>query len=81
MIRNMSDKCLPTRTVCKFHLYKFLVALLFYTDIGLNENIIQDLPTNWIIGILEVYKQLMNWFVEFPFFFKYLMHAQYVINS
>ena len=44
----------------------------------LNE-IIQYLPPNQII--LEVYKQLMQCLIVFPFFIKYLMNAEYMIIS
>jgi len=33
----------------------FLLALPFHGDTKLSENIIQDLPPNWIIGFLEFY--------------------------
>jgi len=39
------------------------------------------LPPNWIISFLEAYKELMHCFVVFPFFLKYLMHAEYMISS
>jgi len=50
-------------------------------NIRLNENIIQDLPPNWTISFFEVYKELMHCFIVFPFFLKYLMNAEYMINS
>jgi hypothetical protein len=34
----------------------------------LNENIIHDLPSKWIVGFLVVYKLLMRCFIVFPFF-------------
>ena len=46
-----------------------------------NENIIQDLPPNWIISFREVYKELVHCFVVFPFYLKYLTNAEYMISS
>ena len=40
--------------------------------------IIQDLPPNWIIGFLEVYKQMMHCRIVFPFFD--LMNAQFSLH-
>ena len=33
------------------------------------------------MGLLEVYKELMNFLIVFPFFLKYLANAEYMINS
>jgi len=53
----------------------------FHGYTKLNEKIIQELPPNWIICFLEVYKQLMHCFSAFPFLLKYLMNAEYIISN
>ena len=50
-------------------------------DTKLNENLTYDLPPNWIISFLVVYKELMNFFIVFLFFLKYLENAEYMISS
>jgi len=35
----------------------------FHGDTKLNENIIQELLSNWIIGVFEVYESLMLWLI------------------
>jgi len=45
----------------------FYQSYQFHWYTKLNENIIQDLPPNWIIGFLEFYKYLLNCFILIPF--------------
>jgi hypothetical protein len=61
----------------------YLVCLCFpkLIIIRSNQNITQNLPPNWIISFLEVYKDLMHCFIVFPFSLKYLTNAQYMISS
>ena len=55
-----------------------LLALPFHGDIKLNENIIQDLSPNWIIGFFEFY--ILPHFIPF-FFLKYLTNPKYMISN
>jgi len=43
----------------------------------LNLNIIKDLPPNWIISFLEVYKELMHCFIVFPVFSQVSYHLYF----
>ena len=43
-----------------FSLTQFYYLYQFHGDTKLNENIIYDLPSNWIIHFLEVYKELIH---------------------
>ena len=54
-----------------------LLALPFHGDAKLNENIIQDLPPNWIIVFLEFYA-LPHCIPFFPL--KYLTNLKYISN-
>jgi len=55
---------------CQFHWYN-----------KLSENIIQNLPPKWIIGSLEVYKELMHCFIVFPWSSKYFTSEEYMIST
>ena len=70
LIGNMSDKFLHARTQLYFSVRHIFISLTRFKGIPkkLNASIIQDLPPNWIISFLEVYKDLMHCFVVFPFF-------------
>jgi len=53
----------------------------YHGDTKHNENVIQDLVPNRIIGFLDAYKELMHSFIVFPLFLKYLTCAEYMTSS
>jgi len=46
----------------------FLLALPVSWGYQTQSHYLHDLPPNWIISFLEVYKKLMYCFIVFPFF-------------
>jgi hypothetical protein len=53
----------------------------YHGDATRNENMIQDLVPNRIIGLLDAYKELMHTFIVLQFFLKYLTSAEYMTSS
>jgi len=58
-----------------------LLSLLYHVHTKLIDNIIQGHTAKWIIGFLAVYKQLVYYFIVFPFYLKYLRNVEYKNTS
>jgi hypothetical protein len=71
--------------------YKDFIICFISTDIKqphwflgylkLYENIIQYFPARQIIGLLEVYQQLVNPVTVLPFFLQYLTNAENMLSG
>ena len=81
LIGNLSDTFLPTRTLLYVRVRHNFISLTSFMEITkLNKNIIQDLPSNWIVSFLEVYKELVNWFIVFPLFSQIFDNTECIVS-
>ena len=81
LIGNMSDKFLPTRNLPCVSVRHIVIGLRRCIGISNSNNILQDLPLDWIISFLKFYKELVHCFVVFPFFLWHLTYPDSMISS